>query len=133
MRNRNLEGSISINSRFVEWAATKLCDIRYVFVADISPLLIKFTDKGNIIQHDVLSGHLPWGEFLWGDAGIDAKFEDATCITDTGTVEHHLNILVFDARFAGFIGVGKLKPVRTGRATIAKMTSRGLAITIYAV
>ena len=35
-----------------------------VFVADISPLLIKLTDKCDIIEHDFLSGRLPQGEFF---------------------------------------------------------------------
>ena len=35
-----------------------------VFVADISPLLIKLTDKCDIIEHDFLSGRLPQGELF---------------------------------------------------------------------
>ncbi len=38
-----------------------------IFVADISPLLIKLIDKidkSDIIEHDFLSAHLPWGEFF---------------------------------------------------------------------
>jgi hypothetical protein len=30
-----------------------------LFVTDIGPLLIKFTDKCDIIEHDFLNGHLP--------------------------------------------------------------------------
>jgi hypothetical protein len=35
--------------------------------------------------------------------------------------------------FTSFIGVSELKNVGTGRATIAKVTGRGLTVAIYAV
>ena len=41
--------------------------------------------------------------------------------------------LVFDARLAGFIGVGELKDVGADGATIANMASRGLPMAIYVV
>ena len=35
-----------------------------LFVADIGPLLIKFTDKRHVIEHHLFGGYLPWGEFF---------------------------------------------------------------------
>ena len=33
-------------------------------IADKGPLLIELTDKRHIIQHDLVSGYLPGGEFF---------------------------------------------------------------------
>jgi hypothetical protein len=35
-----------------------------LFIADIGPLLIKFTDKRHVIEHHLFGGYLPWGEFF---------------------------------------------------------------------
>ena len=35
-----------------------------LFIADIGPLLIKFTDKCHVIEHHLFGGYLPWGEFF---------------------------------------------------------------------
>lgn len=35
-----------------------------LFVADIGPLLIEFTDKRHVIEHHLFGGYLPWGEFF---------------------------------------------------------------------
>ena len=35
------------------------------FIADIGPLLIEFTDKRHIIQHNIFGGYLPWGQAVF--------------------------------------------------------------------
>lgn len=35
-----------------------------LLIANISPLLIKFTDKRHVIEHHLFGGYLPWGEFF---------------------------------------------------------------------
>lgn len=35
-----------------------------LFVANIGPLFIKFTDKRHVIEHHLFGDYLPWGEFF---------------------------------------------------------------------
>ncbi len=35
-----------------------------LFIANIGPLLIKFTDKRHVIEHHLFGGYLPWCEFF---------------------------------------------------------------------
>jgi hypothetical protein len=98
-----------------------------VFVADISPLLIRFTDKCDIIQHDFLSGHLPWGEFFRARRTVLMPILRTRAVSRTPAPLNAISTILF----AGFIGVGELKHVRTGGATIANMTGRGLAMAVY--
>ncbi len=100
-----------------------------LFVADIGPLLIKLTDKGDVIQHDFLSGHLPWGEFFRARRTVLMPMLRTRAVSRTPAPLNAISTILF----AGFIGVGELKHVRTGGATIANVTGRGLAMTVYTV
>lgn len=57
----------------------------------------------------------------------------ASGIADTGAIEGHVDKFVFHPGFAGFVGVGELENMGTGRATIAGMTGSSLAVTVDVV
>lgn len=86
-----------------------------IFVACIRPLLIEFTDKRDIIQHNLFEVTCLGASFLGVQDSVNANVEDTSSITDTSPVECHINNLLFYARLAGFIGVGELKNVVAGQ------------------
>ena len=88
-----------------------------VFVADIGPLLIKITDKCHVIEHHHFGGYWLWGEFF--RARMTVLMPILRMRAESRAPEP-LNAI---STIAGFTGIGELKRVRAGGATIANMTS----------
>ncbi len=76
------------------------------FIADKTPLLIKFADECYISMSDLF---FVARAFLSPDDSIYADFQRVGSIANSGTVESHFSDLVFNSRFTGLVTVSELK------------------------
>ncbi|VFT72086.1 Uncharacterised protein [Escherichia coli] len=89
------------------------------FIADKTPLLIKFADECHISMSDLF---FVARVFLSPADSIYADFQRVGSIANSGIVESYFSDLVFNSRFTGLVTVSELKHPETVTAVESIMS-----------